>query len=466
MFNLDSSLGITVQGENLMLASLKKGFHDYSLRNFLIVEGYRSLPIADLHDQVRRFVKADGFSRENIIFGFPREQVIVRQVELPSEVEENLEQVIRSQVDRFEPSEEERSYYDYQVVHRDEENERTVIQIVMVRQALLDQYLSLLRELDLYPAAVRHTSVGLQSVLLAHKDGHPKHSAVVILEFTDDRVEMMVVSGQRHLFSKSVPFPATGASVAWLLNELNLFTADLKPRVDEVAKVYLAGEKARAILQELRAEVQECELLVENLKLTRKGVTETTLSQILPALGMAVSGLCKLDSVRLNLIPKEGRIRGGRPSLIATYVLAAALILSMGGLVTRGVFQRQALLDEIEAELQKMQVRVDEAYRLRDQVAEQQAAVAELQGMMSGRQKILLVLRDLTERIPDDSYLTSLQVTGKEISTIQGFSNQASDLLNTLLQSEYLDDVKTSWINKDPRSGMDRFNFSATVKEP
>ena len=112
-----------------------------------------------------------------------------------------------------------------------------------------------------------------------------------------------------------------------------------------------------------------------------------------------------------------------------------------------------------------MQVRVDEVFRLREQVLAQRAEVAELQTMLSGRQRVLFVLRDLTERIPDDAYLQTVQLQGSEIS-MQGFSDQASDLLTTLLQSPYLDNVKTNWINKDPRSGKDRFNFSATVKDP
>jgi len=465
MFNLDSSLGITVQNGSLILASVKKGFQEYSVTKYLIVEAYRDRSTAELHDQIRKFVKSNGFSRENIVFGFPRDQVVVRQVELPAEVEENLEQVIAAQVDRFEPSEEERSYYDFLIIDRDEVNERISIQIVMVRKPLLEEYLALLRDLDLYPAAVRYTSIGLQSILLAHKDGHPKRSAGVILDLNEDRVEIIVINRQRHLFSKSIPTPPSGTNGIWLLNEVNLFIAGLEPRLDEVVKIYLAGESAETLVGELRSSVEDCELLVENLSIGRKGIAESTVSCILPAVGMALSGIGKLDSARLNLIPDEARLRGGRPSLVATYVLVAALVISMGGLAVRSVFQGQALLDEIEAEVQRMQVRVDEVFKLRDEVAERQAAVLELQEMMSGRQRVLVVLRDLTERIPDDSYLTSVQIQGKEVPSIQGFSDQASDLQNTLLQSEYLDNVKSSWINKDARTGKDRFNFSATIKE-
>jgi len=335
----------------------------------------------------------------------------------------------------------------------------------MVRQGLLEEYLALLSDLDLYPAAIRYASIGLQSTLFCHKDGHPKRSVVVILELKEERVEILVVNGRRHLFSKSVPIPAGSVGVGWLLDELNLFVGHLEPGIDEVAKIYLAGERAREILPEFRKEIEDCELLVENLQLGRKGITEQALDKVLPTIGLAISGISRLDSARVNLIPAEQRLRGGRPSLIATYVLVAALVVMVGGLVTRSYFQEQALVDEVEAQAETLQVRVDEVYQLRDQVSRQRAAVAELQQMMEGRQQVLVVLRDLTERIPDDAYLTTLQIRGDEIS-MQGFSDQASDLLPMLLQSPYLENVKTNWINKDQRSGKDRFNFSAMAKNP
>lgn len=465
MFNLDSSLGITVQDGSLILASVKKGFQDYSLEKYLIIEDYQVLSTADLHDQIRRFAHSNGFNRENIVLGFPRDQVIIRVVEFPLEVEENLDQVIKSQVERFEPSEEERSCYDYEIVHRDEEREKISIQVVMVRKSLLDQYLALLRDLDLYPATVRHTAVGLQSVLLAHRDRLPKRAGFVIVDVGNERVELIVANRERRVSSKSLPIPSEGTNVRWLINELSLFVATLEPKLEEITKVYLTGQSAAELLPAFQAEVTDCELLVENLTLARKGVTDQTFTRILPAIGMAVSGIGKLDSARLNLIPEEGRLRGGKPSLIATYVLVAVLVISVVGLALHSVFQRQALLADVEAEVERMQGRLDEVFQLREQVVQQQAAVEELREMMSGRQRVLFVLRDLTERIPEDSYLTSVQIEGKEVTSIQGYSDQASDLLNTLLQSEYLDNVESRWMNKDNRTGKDRFNFSATVRD-
>jgi general secretion pathway protein L len=178
---------------------------------------------------------------------------------------------------------------------------------------------------------------------------------------------------------------------------------------------------------------------------------------------MAFSGISKLDSARLNLIPEDKRLRGGRPSLVTVYVLLALLLIMLLGLGTRSYFQQRSLEDRLDARIGRLQGKVEEVVRLRNQITDQQAEVSELRELMSGRQQVLLVLRDLTERIPDDTYLQNLQIQGEQV-TMTGYSDQASSLLPTLQQSPYLESVKQNWINQDRRTQKDRFNFAATIK--
>ncbi|HON01070.1 MAG TPA: PilN domain-containing protein, partial [Acidobacteriota bacterium] len=94
----------------------------------------------------------------------------------------------------------------------------------------------------------------------------------------------------------------------------------------------------------------------------------------------------------------------------------------------------------------------------------ERAELEELAGLFRGRQTVLLVLRDLTQRLPEDTYLQNLQIQGDQV-TMQGYSPQASALLPMLMQSPYLDSVKTNWIQQDARQGgLERFNFTARIK--
>ena len=95
MLNLDSGVGIEINDGHLVLAAVKKGLRTYSLKNHLIVENYKELAPADLQSRMQRFLSSNGFNRENVVLGIPREEVIVRNLELPSDVEENLDNFLR-----------------------------------------------------------------------------------------------------------------------------------------------------------------------------------------------------------------------------------------------------------------------------------------------------------------------------------------------------------------------------------
>ena len=121
MFNLDSAVGVQIRGNSLVFATVAKGFQDYVLKGCAVVEHYKELPPSDLYAWIQQFGEANGFDRENVILGLPRDQVVIRQIELPLEVEENLDQVVRFQVEKFQPVEEGQSYCDYIVLERDAE---------------------------------------------------------------------------------------------------------------------------------------------------------------------------------------------------------------------------------------------------------------------------------------------------------------------------------------------------------
>ena len=72
MFSLDSALGVEIRGNSLILATIRKGVQDYTLRHSTVIENYRELPPLELRNSVKRFLNANGFNRENVIVGLPR----------------------------------------------------------------------------------------------------------------------------------------------------------------------------------------------------------------------------------------------------------------------------------------------------------------------------------------------------------------------------------------------------------
>jgi len=466
MFNLDSALGIEIQEDRLILASIKRGLNDRTLQNHLVIEGFRELPDAQLISQVRQFTKTNGFNHENVVVGLPRDHVIIREIEFPLEVEENLERVIQFQVEKFEPSEEETSYHDFRVTERDEEARRIVVQVAMVRQAYLDDYLKLFRELDLFPASVTNSGQGYRGLVGSGGTGLGGKDSSLIFRIESGLAEIIALVGEEKFSSQTISLGDEDVTVEEILQKADPFISGLEGHIDSFSKVYLTGELAEGLYADFTAVLgSDVELLVKTVELKRKAISGRELDKLLPAVGMAISRFGRKGRVGLNLIPVEERVVTSRASFIPSLVLSCMLIILLAALGTREYFQTVKLGNQIDGEVQGLQSQVDEAFRLRDLVASQRAELEELGSLMEGRQRSLMILRDLTERIPDDSYLQNVQLQGQQL-TMQGYSDEASRLPPVLLESEFLESVKTNWITTDPRNpGKERFSFAATLKQ-
>jgi Tfp pilus assembly PilM family ATPase len=116
MIYLQTSVGIELRGEDMLIASLQSNFSGGVFTHFKRIEGYRLRKAEELQREIQVFFKSRGLSRDNIVLGIPRKDLVLRYLDLPSEVADNLKQVVQYQVQSFEPTDEERFYHDYVVL--------------------------------------------------------------------------------------------------------------------------------------------------------------------------------------------------------------------------------------------------------------------------------------------------------------------------------------------------------------
>ena len=465
MFSLDSALGIEVRKNDLVFATVKKGIQNFTLQHSSVIEDYQELTPAELYNRIQNHLQVNGFNGENVVLGIPRDQAVVRHIEFPQEVEENLAQVVRFQVEKFEPTDEEHSYYDYQVLDRDEERNKIRLQIIMVRRTVLDEYLNLFREVNLYPVAVRLSSVALHQVFSVHEDGYPEKDPGVILDINPEAVEIVVVAGSGRFFSEKILIGEDELTVDRLIRELDLFLSNLNLASQGVSKIYLAGLHGSRFVEEFQARFEDCELLLEKIRLKQKNSPVSDLEERVNSIGLAISGMSKSRPSRFNLIPPEKRLIKARPSLVPTFLLVGLLLILGIFWGTREYLQHRELLDQIETRIQRLGPGVDRAMVQKSQLEEQQALLTEFKDLMKGRQRILFILEELTEKIPENTFLQSVSVQSKKVTMI-GYSDAASNLLPILLNSQHLENVVSKYITPERRmANKEKFHFEATIKE-
>jgi general secretion pathway protein L len=162
-----------------------------------------------------------------------------------------------------------------------------------------------------------------------------------------------------------------------------------------------------------------------------------------------------------NLLPAELRRSRSNTRLLMHLGLVAAslffLALAMGLLLDNRAAAVAALGEESEA----VQNEARAVARLRDSLEDAATAANFLAIEKSRQPSMVLLLDDLTRRLPDDTWLERLSFGRGEVS-LSGQSGQAAKLLEILQESTLLRSPALSGpIQPDARSGKDRFNITA-----
>jgi len=165
----------------------------------------------------------------------------------------------------------------------------------------------------------------------------------------------------------------------------------------------------------------------------------------------------------INLLPHNhanGRSTSQHRLLVALAVSASILALVAGYLP---LHFKQRTLAAYEAQLAETRAAALEAEQLKQRLAARVEHGRFLIDRRLSTPSATALLAELTERLPDDTWLIQLRWQGDKLA-IAGFSPAAAALIAGLEQSPLLSEVRFgSPVTADPRVGFERFNISAEV---
>jgi general secretion pathway protein L len=186
------------------------------------------------------------------------------------------------------------------------------------------------------------------------------------------------------------------------------------------------------------------------------------------ALGLApdrvsVSGI---GDAPINLLASVDAAAGGGVRRRLTIVLAVAACLLLSVAVALPLEQKRKLLGAYEARLAESRAAAAEADALRTRIAQ---SIDRNQFLVTRRlatPMAVAILAELTERIPDDTWLVQLRLSGDQLM-LSGYSPAAAGLIPTLEASDFFANLRFSApVTSDPRVGRERFGLSAKVAAP
>lgn len=167
---------------------------------------------------------------------------------------------------------------------------------------------------------------------------------------------------------------------------------------------------------------------------------------------------------KANLLPTEERPRRRRPLINGVRLLVLLILLLLVAAVATPLWQKNRLLEALDAEVNKARsqaIQVDEVRKSLEQA--RQGSTVVLQRKWD-EPHVLDLLRELTDSIPDDTWVQSLEYQNQEIQ-LRGESGQATALIGLLEEAPGIDGVSfRSPVTQVARTGKERFNLAFTYK--
>jgi Tfp pilus assembly protein PilN len=389
---------------------------------------------------IRRQLQEAGVRGRHARVALPRRAVVAKAVEMPPVPGEDIRQMIGFELERHLPFPPSEALFDFETLSSEAGRPLRVL-LVAVERRSQDRIRQILGDAGLTP---RFVGVGIHS-LARFVAGHAGWGRIVLWLDTSD-AELAVVVHGRIVASRAFPVPDAPDRGRALEAEIRRTLAAL-PESDraEVAEIVFEGLPPPA-------------LEVEGLPV-RFGID--------PPAGLSVADDVSLPAVAValqrgdrkarpaNLLPEDLRPRPF-PWPMALTAALALFTLAIGAAIPAVSFVRERrALAALDASIARLAPEVQRAERRLTDVERARRELATLRDFEARGLHPLPVLRELTDTIPGDAWLTNFSADRNGLE-LGGFANAASQLIPLLEASPSLERVEfTSPVTK----GRDREQF-------
>lgn len=467
MIYLKSSVGIEIGQEDLLVSCLRSNFAGGVFTSFLRIAAYRNRAPGEVRAELDGFFKREKVSRENIVLGIPRKDVILRYLDFPKEVEDNLKQVVFYQVQSFEPTEDEKLYYDFVLLKDGQSAKKLRVLVCMIRKVTLDAHLQFMQDLGIRPATITAGSVALANMFLGTQDDG-RNKTFILADLRRGGIELSILRNGAVIYTRETVKPDETSWKKLLLDEMENAVDKVRMDPDETIEgIILAGEASEDALRDLGEGVPGCELVRTRLRFEMPPQNKKMIQEAATSLGLAYSGITRRLAMKLNLLPIELRVHQKRWAYVPTVILGLAILAGLTGLGIHKAVQDQILVRDLESATDALKPRVDHIKTLKTQAETLEKQAGSMEDLLRRKDQNLEILQELTALIPTDTYLT-MYINNDCALTLAGQSPQASsvDLMTKLAKSPLLKDVSPQGaIYTYPQTHKEGFTFTAKCEK-
>ena len=453
-----ASVGINIESKRVSLVYLKQTLKGLSLAAHAAYPLEKEDPAentAEIKKHIHEFMSEHHAASADIFLGIRRDLTILRYIELPLAVKENLKGTLGYEMEKYASLPAGDIYFDCQVIAEDKGSNKLKVLLIGVKKELIDPFLDHESPLGAGISGIEINSTALAN-FLSCRPNTPNGEICAIVRLEREQLELGLVQRGLLLYSRHVKMDIKGSSPREIvLEELELLRKTLGLEQGRL-KVVLCGPDADGVA-ELFGERNDIALCP--LDLVRTGIPSDILA---PAYGLALKGIRKTP-MDINLMPVGLRKKVSKAGYYTMFVLAGLVILSLLAWGGSSILHQKQVSDRLEGELKQLGAEVEAINRTQARLKELENQIDAINALRQRHVPALSVLLDLSKDIPAGAWLDRLSFTEKG-GEIEGYADSASALIPLLAASPLLKDVAfLSPITKG-KEGKERFLIGFKVR--
>ncbi|OLC58998.1 MAG: hypothetical protein AUG14_02435 [Candidatus Rokubacteria bacterium 13_1_20CM_2_68_19] len=368
-----------------------------------------------------------------IALALPRASVTVKPIELPA-LGGEVREMISFELERHLPFPSDDATFDYLLLP-DERNGATPpagrqVVIAAADRRVVEGALRVAEEVKLRPVSLTVAAHNLPALV----GRRPRQEKVVWIHRAGDTSDLLFLVGGTIALSRSV----ASTDAATVVGEIQRSFTLVRWRGCDA--VWVSGDGQ----PEVTSALTERGMTVTEPPYTPRArgllaaVTETPRGALDLAVAVAAGRLRPLELLPVGLRPRQIT----RPQLVTAGFAAATILLALGALLAPGWRETRRLAD-LNARITRLDTDVRATERVLQDLERNRRLLATIQSLENSSVRPLPLLRELTELLPNDAWLTLLSADTKGVE-LTGQASAAAALIPLLENSPRLERVEFS----------------------
>ncbi len=397
-----------------------------------------------LVEKIRGMVDTGAIRSKRAVIGLPRENYFFRKVSLPPVSPEKLKPIIENQIERIFPIRGDQIEYDYQEIGKGRNGEREII-LVGAKSSEVEEAMSIAKAAGLELLRIDMKEVAVCN-LLGRKEKERWKDSLICIHLTGEAVFINLISNGHPVSCRKISMDSRTMKPERMVTEVERafgIYGEMTRGEDELDRIVLFGEPS-AIEKVTPHLEQSFRIDIEYFRPGEIGIDlppEFDSIRLGYALGLAMSGY-QISTNTIDLLPKKVKAKRWKEEWIRTGIVSFAILFLTICFFIASNWRNEARLEDVEREIAAIEGRVNSVRELKQEYEDLGKRVNTLNDLQAKKPHWLVILNNLSEAIPGDAWLTSLDMEQGEPLKISGNASSAATLIPLLEDSPYLKNVK------------------------